>query len=1329
MSDAETSDEAAEQPEGSGGHALAGYEYQMNASVWIALDLMVARRLTGELVLEPKGDEDLEAELAETDPGVVAGKATVEGYQMIVQAKRRTGDAWTVAGVRALLQHGGPTRVSAATRLEQPNARYVLVTSAALNGGARDLQVRRTGAWPKAADIPSTIADILPENAAGRVAIVGAIDDEKLEREIKDLLIERCRVPFDDWRACLRDLRDAARLRIQGVAGGVWSRSEVEETIRAHGGYLAASPTLDRYVHPTNWGALKTLMKTHGAAVIVGQSGTGKTEATRKLYEELRAEIPGLKRVVITQGPEQLATDTTTGPVLYDIEDPWGRVDFDPSRRRWTNQLPGFFSEARHDRLFIATSRKDVIQDAGALEGLEAWRFDLEAENYGWQERIQLYRSRIDLLPRRLRPLAIQNIGRVLSEIGLPLEIQKFFDALQMLDRIDPDNPHGLVTDAISKAHQNAIEATVQEQIEQRGEIAAAAVLWGMLKAADKLSLALLPDIEDGLAARHPPLGNGVQPLINFFTAARNLRPGEGVTAYYHHRVEAGIARALAGKRMQARHALRALVEYLVSTDSPDIEWGAEASARIIAAAARTDLRFVAPDNARILIDAWIDRRLTDETSKTFADDLRLAANAGSDASIASEAARFILHRPDPDFGGFHRWGQQDHDEAWYERMRGDPRAASILGRFVREVLPVDRDDYPTHFVDAVERFAPDLTADYLTAARLMVGMGLTEASGTVAKGAMRDLGGFEEIVSTAVEVREPTQADREAAETERLAMENGVYPDDYGDFADHDEGWTAGVFLSEYVSHVRETLGWRRVSQHPHAPGLRYYWLLDMSRDVRTTALDPDEVNGAAAAALGTDEEGLLWFVVSNAWDERYHASLAARVRDGHPERNVRRPALACLVAHAHDELPRIVAELERRGLAARIVEIAIDLAEVSERPRRKESGTDDVARVKAMLPASVAGLIEASLALSLDETPAFADESLTLLRSARGGSAAVHRLRVEASAFVDLDVADDIQWLLARTDADAAADAGIAIDAAIRQGMAEVVDTALEHPFARVSTTAFEAIVADAPPPLEARFLARANSNSSIVLKSLVGQLARDAHPTHAETLVRLAGDTWSSSIHYEDEDSTYPIARQAVAALAAYSPLDRTWIGRLYDIAIETRDQTLRASIFSLLIATGAEEEQRRVMDLAIAPGRGLIRRTAAYALMYGYDRIGPNLAASVDADVLRRTGAAIAAPLAFLLGLAGDPATALVTARGVAASQRRRIMVAPLIYGMAKRDPATAEAMAALLPPGHVAVARALGDETIILDDKAVEDLGEPVVCGEVIRLLNPPPKRR
>ena len=192
---------------------------------------------------------------------------------------------------------------------------------------------------------------------------------------------------------------------------------------------------------------------------------------------------------------------------------------------------------------------------------------------------------------------------------------------------------------------------------------------------------------------------------------------------------------------------------------------------------------------------------------------------------------------------------------------------------------------------------------------------------------------------------------------------------------------------------------------------------------------------------------------------------------------------------------------------------------------------------------------------------------------------------------------------------------------------------------------------------------------------------------------------------------------------------SPLDRNWIDRLYDIAIETRDQTLRVSIFALLIGTAAEEEQRRILDLAIAPGRGLIRRAAAYALMYGYDWIGPDLAASVDADILRRTGAAIAAPLAFLLGLAGDPAIVLMTASDVAASQRRRIMVVPLIYGMAKRDPATAEAMAALLPPGHVVVARALGDETIILDDKAVEDLGEPVVCGEVIRLLNPPPKRK
>ena len=56
-------------PGGAGRDGLAGYEYQMDVSVWLALDLLVANKLAHELVLEPASQEDLEANLEELEPG------------------------------------------------------------------------------------------------------------------------------------------------------------------------------------------------------------------------------------------------------------------------------------------------------------------------------------------------------------------------------------------------------------------------------------------------------------------------------------------------------------------------------------------------------------------------------------------------------------------------------------------------------------------------------------------------------------------------------------------------------------------------------------------------------------------------------------------------------------------------------------------------------------------------------------------------------------------------------------------------------------------------------------------------------------------------------------------------------------------------------------------------------------------------------------------------------------------------------------------------------------------------------------------------------------
>jgi hypothetical protein len=598
---------------------------------------VLANRLTHELILEPASEKDIEADLAETEPGRLTSTAALDGYRLIVQAKLRSGDAWTVAGIKALLQHG-EARPSAAKRLQDSKARYLLVTTAGLNGGTQGLRVRRPGNWPRAGDIPSTIKSALPTGSAGRVAIIGNEDEERLATDIKALLTESFRVPNARLEECRRALREQARIRIGGAGGGRWTRAQLEQVIRRHDGYIASSPELEHFVHPTNWGELRSAMASRHAALIIGQSGTGKTMATRKLYDELRQEVPGLSRVPITLGPEQLRDDTTEPPVLYDIEDPWGRYDFDPRSRPWNDQLAQFFATARPDRMIVATSRLDVAQSAGALDTVKPWRIGLEAEHYGGVERRRLYRTRIDALPRKLQPLAKESEGSVLAELATPLEIQKFFDALPTLDDKERRNPAGLVSEAIRRAHQDSIERTVVDQIEVRQDARAAAVLWGLLKANDKLSLRLLRQVEENLAEQGPRIERGVSPLVTFFVAARNLRQVESTITYYHPRVEAGIKQTLDRDRVVARRTLRLLIDVLVSPDGPGEAWGVAASARMLLAVDRTpELKPEPSLAAQAKIDAWLAAELA-KGGQVFDSNLRLAEAAGSADSNVSEA-------------------------------------------------------------------------------------------------------------------------------------------------------------------------------------------------------------------------------------------------------------------------------------------------------------------------------------------------------------------------------------------------------------------------------------------------------------------------------------------------------------------------------------------------------------------------------------------------------------------------------------------------------------------------------------------------------------------
>ncbi len=1316
---------------GSGSYSTAGYEYQIDVSVWLALDLVLANRLAHELVLEPASEEDIEADLAEYEPGRLTSTAALDGYRLIVQAKLRSVDAWTVAGVKALLKHGD-RRLSAAKRLENENARYLLVTTAGLNGGTRGLRVRRSGSWPKPEDMPATIRNGLPTGSAGRVAIIANEDEERLAMDIKTLLTESFRIPNARLDKCRRALREEARVRIGGAGGGRWTRSQLERIIRGHQGYIASSPELDNFVHPTNWRELRAAMSKRYAALIIGQSGIGKTMATRKLYDELRKEVPGLCRVPITLGPAQLRDDTTEPPVLYDIEDPWGRYDFDPKSRPWNDQLAQFFAKARPDQLIVATSRLDVARSAGALDTVKPWLVGLEAEHYGGNERRCLYRNRIDALPRKLQALAAESEGSVLAELATPLEIQKFFDALPTLDDKERRNPARLVAEAIRRAHQDSIERTVVDQIEERRDVRAAAVLWGLLKANDKLSLRVLRQIEEHLADRESHFEKGVYPLVSFFVAARNLRQTDSTITYYHPRVEAGIEQALNRDQLVARRTLRHLIDILVSPDGPDEAWGIAASARLLLAVDRTpELKPEPSPLAWAKVDAWLAAELANR-GKDFEANLQLAAAAGSTDSNVAEVARFLLnrHQRHRNFGGMDMWGPPERDDAWYERVRADAGVKAVVDTFIRDVLPQARDDFPADFVAAAERVAPGLTPAFLAAAATSVHYGVTNSCEAIAEGALNDLAYFEAIVDAAIAVMTPSHAARQRAAEINLAIINGEYSEDYAQhLMDNDDGWTAGEYLKAYVNRVRATVGWRHLVEHRHHDRLRYFWFRELRECANEERVVPDEFTGAFAAGHGTQDEDDLWYVLMKTWDPAYEQAVVERVAESHPDSRVRVAALTCLIEHVASRLSGVCQELAVKQRQNRLAEIAIEIGEMRhERSKFDGARHEEAAKqAAALLPPLLREISDAAFALETKAEPALSEEARQFLTSVATPSEEVRVFRVILDRHLPMFVADDVRWLLANSDKPS--NAGEAIDTAIRHGMVEEIEAGLSHRYADVVARSLKAIATSIAPPLPAPLIDLARHKGSPVRRALVDVLDAKPHSDHLPALLILAQDDWSLRSTYYGEEEDYPIAQAAVAVITNLGSIEDGMADELYRVAIDTRDSDVRYQIFVLLVRAADPRFQGQLFELSVAPGRRIVRQAAAAALMVCHPYVTSEIVGRVTPQLLATQIEGVASRLLLLIALRAEIDDLVKAAEALSTSDKRRVLLLLMIWILVERDLQAAERIARMLPANHPGVMWTLAGAEGELGDTLLDDLGDPISVDQVLQFMQPKPKKR
>lgn len=98
---------------GSGRDALAGYDYQMDVSVWLSLLLVVGNKQAQELTLEPASQEDVEGTLDEFEPeGLrersgwdIPNSSSRPSYEAAMRGpSRRFKRCWNMAAISDLLR-------------------------------------------------------------------------------------------------------------------------------------------------------------------------------------------------------------------------------------------------------------------------------------------------------------------------------------------------------------------------------------------------------------------------------------------------------------------------------------------------------------------------------------------------------------------------------------------------------------------------------------------------------------------------------------------------------------------------------------------------------------------------------------------------------------------------------------------------------------------------------------------------------------------------------------------------------------------------------------------------------------------------------------------------------------------------------------------------------------------------------------------------------------------------------------------------------------------------------------------------------------------------
>ena len=822
-----------------GSPGFKGYDYQITATVWIALELFLVQQRSEEILVEPLSQEDIETSISDNgEERAVSTVGTHHGTEhLYIQVKRRSTGPWSLSDFADVFV--GTPSDSKDRRSRQrpweilendPQARYLFLTDAAVNEslmpyGVSGLLLRHSSSsFPSSIKARAKVSDA----RAGQFAIFPMQGEELLNYRITDLLLRKGHVPSLRMPLCLEALRDQVRDRLVGKKPAAWSFADISSTLRQFGGQPFINPRLAEYVAPLSYAEIESRLSDQHAVLLVGPPGTGKTITSEIIAARFSADGVNIIREKSPEKIRELVSQS--GRFLFVLSDPWGatRVD-EKAPVNWTDELPKLLEFANPDKRFVITSRSDVLRtavgDALIVEdqqpnrkyALSAIAVKIFPEDYNSDLRRKILRNKSARLSAWQQDFVSRNERAIIRKLRLPFSIERFVSYLSQVTT--PAN--AILEGLLNNADLDTIVNTVRQQVEAWGDdqVECATVAWALLNTWNPLDL----ELSDLVAAT---LANGglileLQSFFKHLVACGNIER-DGSAIEVHPKVLQALEQVFGGKPSAAANTIQKLMTAIAGPAQSKAKM-----ATLLFETARAVKGGTFPAERDILthvetsIFQIIEKRLASEERSVFLEGLREAF----EFNLTSQSGRLVRQLVGESKGNdrwLRHWSRPPVLELTEEFTTGvaaSSTALNVLKRFVEFSLPTTEVTYPDQdFLGYLRTFPVDLSSSFMCAFDAVVDREqVCFNDGVIVTGALTDGASFQHVRARILKLWESNDAWFEGFNEQLSAARECELDAEYSAHLEEEPGEHYGLvegLAKAFVAVRRDREGWQWLTQ-----------------------------------------------------------------------------------------------------------------------------------------------------------------------------------------------------------------------------------------------------------------------------------------------------------------------------------------------------------------------------------------------------------------------------------------------------------------------------------------------------------------------------------